>query len=100
MMTRLQRWLIATGLILLLPACVGGPSIPDAAPPAIEVRVPYAVPCVLAEVPQETLPSSDATADMNIFELTQRALADRKVLEGENSELRVVNEVGCPEITP
>lgn len=64
-------------------------------PPAVEVMVPVPVACEIEQVPEGPRPTDTATASMGIFELTQRVLAERQVLLGENARLRAANTSPC-----
>lgn len=93
-MTRLQRLLIALGIILTVPACTTTKYLPGE---TVEVKVAVPVPCVPVEV--EETPRPTATPDMSLFELVQVALADRAVLEGDNTRLQAANANPCPEVS-
>lgn len=88
---RLLEWLLATGIILALPACTK--TVPG---PAVPVSIPVPVPCVPVEVPQPELPK--ATADMGLFRLVVTALAQKEILEGDAERLRAANTNPCPEV--
>lgn len=92
-MTRLQRLLLALGIILMVPACTTGRYEP---PATIPVNIAVPVPCEPVQVEQPVRPQ--ATALMGLFDLVKVALADREVLEGDNERLRAANANPCPEI--
>lgn len=91
-MTRLQRWLVAAGIILLAPACTTTRTIPG---PPVEVLIPVPVPCEPVAVPAPERPPARPGAGLN--ELARTALADRRVLEADNLRLRAANANPCPE---
>jgi hypothetical protein len=66
-------------------------------PPAkvIEAAVAIPVPCEIEQVPVADRPARTARKGDDIFTLSKIAAADRKVLEGENIELRAANTGGC-----
>lgn len=92
-MTRLQRWLIAAGIILIAPACTRTVTVPG---PPVEVSIPVPVPCEPVKVPAPARPKARPGAGLN--ELTRTALADRKVLEGYAARLAAANQNPCPEV--
>lgn len=92
-MTRLQRWLVAMGIILLVPACATTREVPGA---PVEVLVPVPVPCEPVQVPVPDRPTARAGAGLN--ELARTALADRRVLEGYAARLAAANQNPCPEV--
>jgi hypothetical protein len=94
-MTRLQRWLVAMGIILLVPACATTREVPGA---PVEVLVPVPVPCEPVVVPTPARPTARPGAGLN--ELARTALADRRVLEGYAARLAAANQNPCPEAKP
>lgn len=91
-MTRLQRWLIAAGIILTVPACTTTRTIPG---PPVEVLIPVPVPCEPVAVPAPERPAARPGAGLN--ELARTALADRRVLEGYAARLAAASQNPCPE---
>jgi hypothetical protein len=87
-MTLLQRFLLATGIILMIPACQTATQLPK------EVRVPVPVPCEIEQVPKTELPQVSPTD--GLFRLAQIALAKIGLLEAENERLRAANNDPCP----
>lgn len=87
----LRSWLLR-GYVFLLPlllcACATTPDVPKV------VKVPVPVACEIEQVEAAELPA--ATADMNVFELVQVALARLMLVEAENTRLRAANENPCP----
>jgi hypothetical protein len=92
-MTRLQRWLVAMGIILLVPACATTPELPK------EVRIPIPVPCEIEQVPATELPVAEP--DANVARKAAVAAARIELLKAENTRLRAANNSPCPtEIKP
>ncbi|NCP10396.1 MAG: hypothetical protein GW859_00320 [Sphingomonadales bacterium] len=91
-MTRLQRWLIAIGIILTVPACATTRTIPG---PPTEVLIPVPVPCEPVQAPAPVRPKVQPGA--GLFDLAKTALADRRVLEGHVERLEAANKNPCPE---
>jgi len=91
-LTRIALWL--TSLAIMLGGCAGRDRLPPQALPAREVLVPVPVACEIEQVPQSRRPT--ATPGMSIYDLTKVALADRRVLMGENERLRAANNNPCP----
>lgn len=87
-MTRLQRWLVAMGIILLVPACASTPELPK------EVRIPIPVPCEIEQVPATELPVAEA--DANVARKAAVAAARIELLKAENTRLRAANNSPCP----
>nr|WP_294850055.1 hypothetical protein [uncultured Sphingomonas sp.] len=92
-MNPLMKLWLALGLVMLAPACTKTITVPG---PIVEVKVPVPVACEIEQVPQSTLPSTEAEKQDGTFDLTKYALADRQVLIGENSRLRAANSNPCP----
>ena len=90
---------LVVAAFLVLTACQGRPkSQPEVAPPppVREVKVAVPVPCKIEQVAEKARPSKQARAGDDIHTLTKIALADRRVLLGENAELRAANTTPCP----
>lgn len=91
-LTRILLLAATFGLV----ACSAGPRIPPQAPSAVRVEVPVPVACEIEQVPEGDRPSRQATDDMGIYDLTKIALAERRILMGENQRLRAANNNPCP----
>ena len=87
-MTRLCRWLLATGIILALPACATTPQLPE----TVKVLVP--VPCEIEQVPSTELPVAEDGA--NVARKAAVAAARIELLKAENTRLRAANDTPCP----
>lgn len=94
-----QLWLIVLfvcGIIFMLPGC-GPKHVEPPAPPAVqEVRVAVPVQCEVAQVAKPADPAKQARKGDDIFTLSKIAAASRRVLMGENVELRAANNSPCP----
>ena len=89
--------LLLLGLVAaLLGGCTTGRTLPPQAPPAVRVEVPVPVACEIEQVPAGPRPSAQAQPDMGIYDLTKIALAERRILLGENERLRAANNTPCP----
>ena len=86
-MTRLQRWLAAMGIILLVPACATSPRLPK------EVFIPIPVPCEIVQVPETELPVAEP--DANVARKAAVAAARIELLLAENLQLRAANNNPC-----
>ncbi|WJY17663.1 hypothetical protein QQS45_08380 [Alteriqipengyuania flavescens] len=104
-MTILDYWL-RRGLILFglaaTASCAGNPEpgmiqAPPEEPVIAEVIVP--VPCEVRQVPEAPDPATRARRGDDIFTLAKIAAASRRVLLGDNEELRAANAGPCPEVS-
>src|SRR5438045_863640 len=90
---------LAVAVSLALSGCQSRPkSQPNPLPPAPvqQVKVAVPVPCKIEQVAQKARPSTQARKGDDVFTLSKIALADRRVLMGENTELRAANNTPCP----
>lgn len=100
-LSRLLRYYLLRGMILLAPAglmACGSPPEPLPAPPEkpIEVKVAVPVACEIEQVPASADPAKTARKGDDVFTLAKIALASRRVLMGENDQLRTANQTPCP----
>lgn len=89
---------LGVAAFLVLTACQSRPKNPPSViPPAPvqEVKVAVPVPCKIEQVAPKDRPSKQARKGDSIFDLTKIALADRRVLTAENTELRAANTSPC-----
>lgn len=86
----LRRWL-ARGLILFAPAALAACSTTAPMPKVVKVAIP--VPCEIAQVPPAVRPK--ATPEMGLYDLVKVVLADLRILEAENAQLRAANTANC-----
>jgi hypothetical protein len=92
----LRRWLLPL-LALPLTAC----ATTEPPIPAIqEVLVPVPVACEIQQVPPPELPSAKARKGMDIWQLAQIALAERRVMMADAARLRAANQTPCPATSP
>lgn len=96
------RYWLTRGFLLFLPAVLMascghkkdlGSTPPPADPVVVKVAVP--VPCKVAEVPKSEDPAVRARKGDDVFTLAKIAAASRRVLLGENGELRAANDKPC-----
>jgi hypothetical protein len=59
------------------------------------VKVAVPVPCQIEQVAPKPRPSAQARKGDDVFTLSKIALADRRVLTAENTELRAANTSPC-----
>lgn len=101
---RLLRYWLLRALIFVTPiaalaGCGGAPKVqplpaPPAAPVVAKVLVP--VPCEITQVPPAADPAVRARKGDDVFTLAKISAASRRVLMGENVELRAANTTPCP----
>lgn len=87
-MTRLQRWLVAVGIVLIAPACATTPQLPK------ETLVPVPVPCEIEQVETSELPV--AAPGASIAEKAKVAAARIKLLLADRERLVAANTNPCP----
>lgn len=91
----LTAWIALAFLVVaVLAGCSTSPKVP---PPAVEVLVPVAQPCAVAQVTPATLPSAHRPASGDIFEDVKTILADRATLKADRERLLGANSNPCPE---
>jgi hypothetical protein len=93
---RLFWFMIVVMWLLILTGC-GRPIDKLPPPPAevIEATVAIPVACEIEQVPVPSYPAQQARKGDDIFTLSKIIAADRKVRQGENTELRAANTGGC-----
>lgn len=103
-MIRTIRYWWLRGLLIFTPifalmACGQKPPVVIASKPADPViaKVVVPVPCKVAEVAKSEDPAVRARKGDDVFTLAKIAAASRRVILGENAELRAANNQPCPE---
>jgi len=91
-MTRIQRWMAATGIILALPACASTQSLPET------VLVPIPAPCEIEQVTPSGLPVAEPGA--NVARKAQVAAARIMILLADRERLIAANTNPCPKELP
>jgi hypothetical protein len=94
------RTQLLLALLAISSAVIGGcsskPLTPPQAAPAVEVLVPVAVPCKVAQVAPSRLPTSVAAIPVDIYEAAKLILADRAVLKADTTRMAAANSDPCP----
>lgn len=99
---KLIRYWLLRGFIFITPALAltacGQKKTVVAIPPADPViaKVVVPVPCEVAQVAKAEDPATRARKGDDVFTLAKIAAASRRVLMGENAELRAANTDACP----